>query len=248
MRKLDRLYSILKVVKKIHRLIFESKDVDSLIAGICRCFTELQYYYYAWIVLLDDEGRLVSSCDLGRENYFCHIQEKLRAGKIPPSLKKALDGENFVQIEKSLHPHRKAIMTSLSYEDRSFGVLGVVIDKVLADDEEELGLVKDIAEETSFALHNLIREEELEKSREWLITTINSIGDAVIATDISSKLVLMNGVAESLTGYSAEEVYGRDINDFFHIKNEKTGEKPKMSCDFNRCFSTRYKTGLPRLI
>ncbi|HDZ26160.1 MAG TPA: PAS domain S-box protein, partial [Candidatus Aminicenantes bacterium] len=68
-------------------------------------------------------------------------------------------------------------------------------------------------------------EEALEDSEQWLSTTLRSIGDAVIATDIESFVTLMNPVAEDLTGYSEAEASGKPLKDVFNIINEQTGER-----------------------
>jgi PAS domain S-box-containing protein len=59
------------------------------------------------------------------------------------------------------------------------------------------------------------------ESEEWLFTTLESIGDAVIATDALGSIVFMNGVAVMLTGWSEEEGQGRDCREVFHIVNER---------------------------
>lgn len=53
-------------------------------------------------------------------------------------------------------------------------------------------------------------------------TTLLSVGDAVIVTDLSGRVTLMNGVAEALTGWSAAEAAGRPLGEVFHIINEET--------------------------
>ena len=49
-------------------------------------------------------------------------------------------------------------------------------------------------------LHRVLRE--LHQSREWLSTTLRSIGDAVITTDVRGRVTFMNRVAEALTGWT----------------------------------------------
>ncbi|MDD5305399.1 MAG: histidine kinase dimerization/phosphoacceptor domain -containing protein, partial [Elusimicrobia bacterium] len=67
-------------------------------------------------------------------------------------------------------------------------------------------------------------EEELARERENLAVTLHSIGDAVIAADTESRVIMINRVAEGLTGWSQGEACGRPLGDVFRIENEKTGE------------------------
>src|SRR5579859_1567183 len=60
------------------------------------------------------------------------------------------------------------------------------------------------------------------ESEEWLFLTLESIGDAVIATDADGRIVFMNQVAVALTGWSEEEAEGKACREVFHIVNETT--------------------------
>jgi PAS domain S-box-containing protein len=67
-------------------------------------------------------------------------------------------------------------------------------------------------------------ENALEAERERLAVTLRSIGDGVITTDINGKIILMNKVAEELTGWTQEEGQGKNLDSVFKIINETTGE------------------------
>ena len=60
------------------------------------------------------------------------------------------------------------------------------------------------------------------QQREWLGTTLASIGDAVMATDHQGKIILMNGVAQSLTRWTSAEASGMPLEKVFNIINEDT--------------------------
>ncbi len=64
--------------------------------------------------------------------------------------------------------------------------------------------------------------EKLSESEENLRITLNSIGDAVISTDVDGRVVSMNPVAEALTGWSTAEPRGRPLDEVFRIVNELT--------------------------
>lgn len=63
---------------------------------------------------------------------------------------------------------------------------------------------------------------ELRQANQKLEVTLMSIGDAVIASDESGRITLMNAVAEQLTGWRREEAEGRPVSEVFHIVNEET--------------------------
>ncbi|MBF0355258.1 MAG: PAS domain S-box protein [Alphaproteobacteria bacterium] len=59
-------------------------------------------------------------------------------------------------------------------------------------------------------------------SENKLSVTLNSIGDAVIATDKDGNVTLLNPLAEHLTGWTHEGANGRPIGDIFNIVNQET--------------------------
>jgi len=67
-------------------------------------------------------------------------------------------------------------------------------------------------------------EQKLKEQKESLRTTLNSIGDAVISTDLDGKVVRMNSVAEKLTGWEIEEARDKPLAKIFKIVNSKTGK------------------------
>jgi PAS domain S-box-containing protein len=66
------------------------------------------------------------------------------------------------------------------------------------------------------------QSEELYERRQWFQTTLESIGDAVIACDRDGNVEFMNAIAQELTGWTAQEALGRPLNEVFHIINEET--------------------------
>jgi PAS domain S-box-containing protein len=65
-------------------------------------------------------------------------------------------------------------------------------------------------------------EQVLAEQKEWLRTTLESIGDAVIATDTGSQITFLNSVAQALTGWTQDEAVGQPLMRVFRIVNEKT--------------------------
>ncbi|KNZ70534.1 signal transduction histidine kinase, nitrogen specific, NtrB [Thermincola ferriacetica] len=68
-------------------------------------------------------------------------------------------------------------------------------------------------------------EGALATERERLAVTLRSIDEGVITADSKGKIVLMNLVAENLTGWSQEEAIGKLLTEVVNVRNEKTGER-----------------------
>jgi diguanylate cyclase (GGDEF)-like protein/PAS domain S-box-containing protein len=73
----------------------------------------------------------------------------------------------------------------------------------------------------SRALRNAIErkavEDDLYVEKERAVVTLNSIGDAVLSTDISGKITYLNLVAETMTGWRREEAIGKSLAEVFRI-------------------------------
>ncbi len=66
--------------------------------------------------------------------------------------------------------------------------------------------------------------EALFEEKERAQVTLNSIGDAVMSTDISGQVTYLNAIAESLTGWSNDEAIGHPLEDVLRIVNGATRE------------------------
>jgi PAS domain S-box-containing protein len=65
-------------------------------------------------------------------------------------------------------------------------------------------------------------QEALTRNEKWFATTLASVGDAVIATDMNGTVTFMNSVAQSLTGWSQPEARGKSMDLVFDIVNKET--------------------------
>ncbi len=63
-------------------------------------------------------------------------------------------------------------------------------------------------------------EGRIKDSERWLSTILNSIGDAVIATDTRGKIKFINPVAEQLTGWEQNSALGKELSSIFKLQNE----------------------------
>jgi two-component system cell cycle sensor histidine kinase/response regulator CckA len=76
-----------------------------------------------------------------------------------------------------------------------------------------------------------LAEEALAAERERLEVTLRSIGDGVISTDSEGKIILINKVAEKLTGWAHQEAIGKPLGDVLHVVDEVTRERRENPVD-----------------
>ena len=82
--------------------------------------------------------------------------------------------------------------------------------------------VEDITERKSAEFVLQTAEEALFEEKERAQVTLNSIGDAVLTTDLLGKVTYLNLVAEAMTGWSCEDALGRPLAEVFNILDGTT--------------------------
>ena len=81
---------------------------------------------------------------------------------------------------------------------------------------------RELARALRYAVERKLIEETLFAEKERAQVTLDSIGDAVMCTDIQGNITFLNSVAERMTGWLLWEVSGRPVADAFRILNAST--------------------------
>jgi len=110
----------------------------------------------------------------------------------------------------------------LIVEGRPVGLLGMGFYEEQRFSAEDRRFVETFTKLCAQALLRALRRDRENVAWRWLATTLQSIGDAVIATDNAGLITFMNGVAERLTGFTEGEARGRPLHEVFRIFSEQT--------------------------
>nr|WP_281350144.1 diguanylate cyclase [Alkalibaculum sporogenes] len=97
----------------------------------------------------------------------------------------------------------------------------VTIVPIVSEDkliEGGTSIVEDISERKKM-------EELIFNEKERLKMTILSVGDGVISTDNRGRILLLNKIAEQLTGWTQQDAIGQPLDKVFNVINEFTREK-----------------------
>jgi PAS domain S-box-containing protein len=151
--------------------------------------------------------------------------------------------------------HSKDIQAQIEYTKKDEAVQDRIKSLVLQIQKEEnsvlVSRLKEAEESASYTLSNIIIgniiafillvtvivllnrnitqrkqvEKTLEESRNWLATTLESIGDAVIVTSKIGEILFINKAAEHITGWKQYEAKGMLLDHVFNVIDGDTRKK-----------------------
>ena len=127
----------------------------------------------------------------------------------------------YIRKDGSRFPAVVSVTALRDADNKIIGYLLIGTDNTARKQvEAERQQLLEVQEQTNQQLKqtNLV----LRESEEKLSVTLNSIGDAVIATDALARVTLLNPLAEMLTGWTQAEAAGRSVADVFRIVNKET--------------------------
>ena len=129
----------------------------------------------------------------------------------------------YIRKDRSRLPAVVSVTALRDAQDAIIGFLLIGTDNTARKQvEEQREILQSIQAEMNSQLQ--MANIALADSEDQLAVTLNSIGDAVIATDAQARVTLMNPVAEHLTGWTRVEAVGRRIDDVFRIIRQDTRE------------------------
>lgn len=73
------------------------------------------------------------------------------------------------------------------------------------------------------ALERHAQEHRLRASEQWFATTLSSIGDAVVVTDVDGRVTYLNPVAERLLGRPRDRLLGCDVSEVLPLVDGESG-------------------------
>jgi diguanylate cyclase (GGDEF)-like protein/PAS domain S-box-containing protein len=167
----------------------------------------------------------VSSCALGMERLTALGKQSHACANgiaiilVDLALPDCVGIESFSRLFAAMPQIPILILCSVSGEATAkLAVQGGAQDYLLKERLDDHLLPKAIAG----VIDRAASREALFDEKERAQVTLNSIGDAVISTDVAGIVTYMNIVAERLTGWPSAEAVGRRLEDVFQIIDAET--------------------------
>lgn len=121
-----------------------------------------------------------------------------------------------LQSDKELAPVRRTLRTARgrfrTYE---------AFRSVIRDAQETVVGIRYVAVDIT---DSLVAHSEAHRSRLWLESVLESVGDAVIVTDSLGFVRFVNPAAEALSGWKAEELFGKVVEKGLPLLSYKSAE------------------------
>jgi len=113
-------------------------------------------------------------------------------------------------------------MPLVDHKGRAVGVMGVLDRKPMENIEIAESTLQIFAARAAAEIERQRYEDDLGAEKERLAVTLRSIGDGFITTDVEGRVLMLNNVAEKLTGWEGDTAIGQALIDVFNICNERT--------------------------
>lgn len=105
------------------------------------------------------------------------------------------------------------VLAPMSVRGKVIGVLSVMSHDPYPFTEEEVNLLRLIADQIGIAIDNAQLFEAAKREQRRLEAVLYSTADAIIAVDMNGAITLLNSAAETLFGIEADKVQGQPITE-----------------------------------
>ncbi|MBN2586625.1 MAG: PAS domain S-box protein [Candidatus Fermentibacteraceae bacterium] len=215
--RIEHLNSLLLAIRNVNQLIVQEQSIDDLMRKACNTLIETRSYQDCTVALLDGEAGIGKLFQAGERSY---PKMEMLSDKLPKCIARVLKTGEYVVREKreqcsgcrflgshgeDFHP---TFVAPIRSESGTAGVLFVALTSGAAIDEEECGLLQEVAMDLAYAMEKLRSEEQLVRSELRYRTLFDSSKDAIMTLEPPSwKFTSGNPAIRDLFGVSSEEEF-----------------------------------------
>jgi len=235
------LNQVLRAIRNVNQLITQEKERDQLARRVCEALTETRGYSSAWITLLDEAGQPEVFASAGAGACEATLGDAPVVGEasgvdgapaaesaslpswLAPCAQRALGEPGVVAVQKpdpacgpcplnDPEGANQALSARLVYDERVYGTLSVSLPPGMTIDEEELELVREVADDLAFAFHDLGLEAEraaalaaLETSEHRYRALFDNAPVGIFQTTVDGRATIVNPEMAAIVGCATPE-------------------------------------------
>lgn len=215
--RIEHLNSLLLAIRNVNQLIVQERSIDELMRKACNTLIETRSYQDCTIVLMDKDAGVGKLFQAGTRSY---PKMEMLSDTLPQCISSVLEtGRYNVMKERSdcggcrflgshgndFHP---TFVAPIGGGQDMSGVLFVALTSGASIEDEECGLLKEVAMDLAYAMRKLDSEEQLVRSEQRYRTLFDSSRDAIMTLEPPSwKFTSGNPAIQELFGVSSEEEF-----------------------------------------
>lgn len=215
-RRIEHLNSVLSSIRDVNQLLVRERHARRLLREACRLLVQERGYIGAWIAHRSVEGEVEGIYSQGLDGAEGAVEAGPAGPELPPCTQQAVEAGTAVLVGADsdlcsccpLGPacaYSVAIVAEMRYGGEHHGFLGVVLQREMAGDADDPGLVEEIAGDLALGLHGIAVEDELRRNEERFRLLFDRSGDAVFIHEPQGKFVEVNETACRRYGRTREE-------------------------------------------
>ena len=221
---------LLQTIIQIHRLIDREKEKLGLIRTCCDILVSSHGYASAWIILLDQQGKVETSAESGLRHNFDELKRLIDSGEQPSCIGGCMDHHGLISIDTPAtfcagcllangYPRTGIMCASIEHDETIYGYLNVSLSTVFIDNQEDKDRFREIAGDIGYALFNQEQQKQkqqmetaLRQSEERLRSLTEHAQDAILMMDQQGAISYWNPASEKILGYCAAEALGKNLH------------------------------------
>lgn len=218
-------------ISKANEVILHAKNEEELYSQICELSVSYQNILFTWIGIPDDVTKIVKPFSwAGQEaGYLTAIKsitisdEATGNGPCGMAFRTGIYYySNDIEHDPAMDPWRKeallrgfrsSIAFPIKLNNQVVSLLTIYASQSNYFTNEQIGLLLNVSENISFALHSFHIEGQRKKAKSQLLKLSQAIEQSsasVVITDLEGKIEYVNPAFSTLTGYTYEESIGQN--------------------------------------
>lgn len=242
--ELLRVNRAFKVLSEAKRAIARATDEAALLHDICRILIEIGGYRFAWIgvVAPDDEHALNPLAYVGDGDWYVDVvnpcwrdmrQENnptvsaIRQGKLAIVKNLLFFPDQSSWTAEALNRGYGAVIALPITAWRPYGALTIFAGELAAFDEEEVGLLDEMADDIAYGVESLRLRDERRRAEDALLaysqqwrSTFDAISDPIYVVDAVGVITQCNHALAQLINTPYDKIIGRKACELLHGTSE----------------------------